>query len=599
VISNINTDNSALGLIAQQLQLLGKQLDLLQGNGTSLNAPSPSQNLNPIPFNSIQMNGTSKTPSTNNDDSSEDSLSEDEKKELKKPFGASPRIEKSSTRLNKNQKSFIEKLTISYTKKTAGSKAYTQKHRSHMSDPRVVSGFKPFTKELVYPIVVEKSSGNRLWDIDGNEYIDTLNGFGSSLFGHQPEFITKALHEQIESGYEVGPQHPLAGEVCEILCEFTGLERAALCNTGSEAVLGAMRIARTVTGRSLIVAFSGAYHGINDEGLVRGSKKLKTFPASAGILGNSVQNVLILEYGTDESLEIIRNRSHELAAVLVEPVQSRRPEFQPVEFLKEIRKITKATDTAFIFDEVITGFRMHPGGAQALFDIKADLATYGKVIGGGISIGAIVGSKTYMDALDGGFWQYGDDSYPEIGVTYFAGTFVRHPLALAASKASLLHLKEKGETLQYDLNLLTENYAKNLNSEFQKRNLPMEINYFGSLWRLKILEDIPYAELLFVMMREKGIHIWDGFPCFMTTAYKMEDVNTLKNAFISCIDELISAGILNSYQNDSQSSHTESSIEALNKPPVPGARLGMDQLGNPAWFVEDSKEKGNFVKIEL
>ncbi|OBX24917.1 amino acid adenylation domain-containing protein [Gelidibacter algens] len=597
--NNNNIDNSAIGLIAQQLQLLGKQLDLLQGNVSSQPFQVQSQNANPIPFSLDQMNGTYKTPLTNSDDTSEDSLTEEEKKELKKPFGASPRIEKSSTGLNKQQKSFIDKLTFSYNKKTAGSKAYTQKHRPHMSDPRVVSGFKPFTKELVYPIVVEKSSGNRLWDIDGNEYIDTLNGFGSSLFGHQPEFITKVLHEQIESGYEVGPQHPLAGEVCELLCEFTGLERAALCNTGSEAVLGAMRIARTVTGRSLIVAFSGAYHGINDEGLVRGSKKLKTFPASAGILGNSVQNVLILEYGTDESLEIIRNRSHELAAVIVEPVQSRRPEFQPVEFLKEIRKITKATDTAFIFDEVITGFRIHPGGAQALFGIKADLATYGKVIGGGISIGAIVGSKTYMDALDGGFWQYGDDSYPEIGVTYFAGTFVRHPLALAASKASLLHMKEKGESLQRDLNLLTENYAKDLNREFAKRSLPMEINYFGSLWRLKILEDIPYAELLFVMMREKGIHVWDGFPCFMTTAYKMEDIHTLKNTFISCVDELISAGILNSHQNDTVINHTESPIEALNKPPVPGARLGMDQLGNPAWFVEDSKEKGNFVKIEL
>ena len=106
-----------------------------------------------------------------------------------------------------------------------------------MADPRVVSGFKPATKELVYPIVIEKSLGNRLWDLDGNEYIDALNGFGSCLFGHQPDFVKVALQEQIERGYEIGPQHPLAGEVCEMLCEFTGHDRAALCNTGSEAVL--------------------------------------------------------------------------------------------------------------------------------------------------------------------------------------------------------------------------------------------------------------------------------------------------------------------------------------------------------------------------
>ncbi len=586
-------NGSAIDLIAQQLQLLGRQLELLKGSTTApvmVQETNMSQVAVPAPV-APEIKPTL--------DSSSDILSEEELKELKKPFGASPRIEKQATEIDHRQKAFLDKLTVSYNKKTAASKAYTQKHRGHMSDPRVVSGFKPFTKELVYPIVVEKSSGNRLWDIDGNEYIDTLNGFGSSLFGHQPDFVTKALKKQIENGYEVGPQHPLAGEVCELLCEFTGHERSALCNTGSEAVLGAMRIARTVTGRSLIVGFSGAYHGINDEGLVRGTKKLKTFPASAGILKDSVQNVLILEYGTQESLDIIRERSHELAAVLVEPVQSRRPEFQPVEFLREIREITKKTDTAFIFDEVITGFRMHPGGAQALFGIKADLATYGKVIGGGISIGAIAGSRTYMDALDGGHWQYGDDSYPEIGVTYFAGTFVRHPLALAAAKASLLHLKDQGEALQNGLNVLTENYAKDVNKEFAKRNLPMEIKYFGSLWRLKIMEEIPYSELLFVLMREKGIHIWDGFPCFMTTAYKLEDINTLKSAFISSIDELIAAGILKSEGVPTASVHKASPSKALNSPPVPGARLGMDESGNPAWFVVDEQKNGSYVKIEI
>ena len=591
-----NNNGSAIDLIAQQLQLLGRQLELLKGANT---APVMAQETNtaqvaaPAPATSVAPD--IKPPI----DSSSEGLSEEEIKELKKPFGASPRIEKQATELGHEQKSFLDKLTASYNKKTAGSKAYTQKHRAHMSDPRVVSGFKPLTKELVYPIVVEKSLGNRLWDIDGNEYIDTLNGFGSSLFGHQPDFVTNALRKQIDSGYEVGPQHPLAGEVCELLCEFTGLERAALCNTGSEAVLGAMRIARTVTGRNLIVGFSGAYHGINDEGLVRGSKKLMTFPASAGILKDSVQNVLILEYGTQESLDIIRERSHELAAVLVEPVQSRRPEFQPVEFLREIREITKKTETAFIFDEVITGFRMHPGGAQALFGIKADLATYGKVIGGGISIGAIAGSKTYMDALDGGFWQYGDDSYPEIGVTYFAGTFVRHPLALAAAKASLLHMKEKGEALQNGLNTLTKNFAENLNREISKRGLPMEINYFGSLWRLKMLEEIPYAELLFVLLREKGIHVWDGFPCFITSAFKQEDINTLTNAFTTSMDELIASGILKSEGVHTVAVNNTTPKKDLNSPPVPGARLGMDESGNPAWFVVDEQKNGSYVKIEI
>lgn len=588
--SNSN-QSQAINLISQQIQLLSKQIELLQGN----NQEVTSTPINPVETPSMEAIYKPSVVVSNDD------LSEDEKKEHQKPFGASPRIEKQSTGLNKEQKDFLDHLIVTYNKKTASSKAYSQKHRRHMSDPRVVSGFKPETKELVYPIVVERSSGNRLWDIDGNEYLDALNSFGACLFGHQPDFIKEVIHKQVELGFEVGPQHPLAGEVCELLCEFTGHERAALCNTGSEAVLGAMRIARTVTGRSLIVAFSRSYHGINDEVIVRGSKKLKSFPAASGILPDSVKNMLILDYGTDESLAIIKERAHEIAAVLVEPVQSRRPEFRPIEFLKQVREITKASETVLIFDEIITGFRMHPGGAQALFGVKADLATYGKVIGGGISIGAIIGNKRCMDALDGGFWQYGDDSFPEAGVTYFAGTFVRHPLALASTKASLLHMKAEGEKLQNELARKTDHFASELNAYFKSENLPLEITYYRSLWRLKMLEDIPYSELFFVLMRKKGIHIWDGFPCYMTTAYTESDLKHLIDTFTECIEELIAVKIFKSEVNNNStvSVNNKSLTKELNQPPVPGARLAIDQLGNPAWFIADKEKVGEYVKIDL
>jgi len=578
--------SSAMGLIAQQLQLLGKQMELLQGSNpinNSVATPVKAQ----VKSNGVQV--FKKSSQT---------LSEDEIKEHKKPFGASPKIEKQTTELNTKQQTFLKELTASYTKKTAGSKSYTEKHRPHMSDPRVVSGFKPLTKELVYPLVVGKSSGNKLWDVDGNEYLDTLNGFGSCLFGHQPDFIKEALHNQIELGYEVGPQHPLAGEVCEMLCEQTQHDRAALCNTGSEAILGAMRIARTVTGRSLIIAFSKSYHGIIDEVIVRGSKIKKTFPAAPGILPEAVKNMLILDYGTEESLQIIRDRAHELAAVLVEPVQSRRPEFQPVEFLKEVREITAASNTPLIFDEIITGFRMHPRGMQGIFDIKADIATYGKVIGGGLSIGAIAGSTKFMDALDGGHWQFGDDSIPEVGVTYFAGTFVRHPLALASAKAALLHLEENGPKLQDDLSIMTDRVANELNAFFESRGLPIKINHFRSLWRLTYLEEIPYAELIFVLLREKGLHIWDGFPCFLTEAYKEEDVTFIIACVKECIDILTEADFFQPSTNEEAYLNYKSSAE-LNKPPEAGAKLGVDELGNPAWFINDEKNAGEYIRIDL
>jgi amino acid adenylation domain-containing protein len=514
-------------------------------------------------------------------------LTEEEQAELKKPFGASAVIEKQkSVQLTELQEQFLQQLIESYTSKTGKSKNYTGQFRDCMADPRVVSGFKPLTKEIVYPIVVNKSKGARLWDLDGNEYIDALNGFGSNLLGYQPAFITKALKDQIDAGYEVGPQHQLAGEVCQLIGQFTGFERTALCNTGSEAVLGAMRIARTVTGRSLIVAFAGSYHGIIDEVIVRGASNGKTFPAAAGIMPEAVQNMLILEYGTEESLRIIEARGAELAAVLVEPVQSRRPEFQPVGFLKVLRKITDSNCTALIFDEVITGFRMHPAGAQGLFGIQADLGTYGKVIAGGLPIGVISGKKEWMDALDGGTWQYGDASVPQAGVTYFAGTFVRHPLALATSKASLEFMLKEGHSLQQSLTEKTNFLAEALNQICRTKQIPLYVAHFGSLWKLKYKEPIAFSELLFTIMRQNGIHIWDGFPCFITLAHTDEDINSIIAIFNLAINRMMEVGF---FVPNNQVPELDMEASKWEYPPFAGAVLGRDEEGNPVWLSPEQQ----------
>ncbi|SEN56975.1 amino acid adenylation domain-containing protein [bacterium A37T11] len=571
---------TALNLIAQQMNLLAQQIALLQGVPESA-----------VPHGSLQVPDTAKSLSA---PIPEMEVTAEEAVELKKPFGATARIDRHVIGLDAEQEAFLKKFTLDYNQKTKASKTYCQDNRSFMADPRVVSGFKPLTKELVYSLVVNRSKGSRVWDLDGNEYIDALNGFGSNFLGYQPDFIKDALHAQVEQGYEIGPQHELAGKVCKLITEFIGHDRAALCNTGSEAVLGAMRIARTVTGRSIIVAFSGSYHGINDEVLVRGTKKLKTFPAASGILGENVQQMLILEYGTEESLNIIQERSDEIAAVLVEPVQSRRPEFQPVEFLKKLRTLTENSGSVLIFDEVITGFRMHPGGAQALFGIKADLGTYGKVIGGGISIGIIAGKKAYMDALDGGFWQYGDDSVPEVGVTYFAGTFVRHPLALATTYATLAYLKEQGPSLQQQLNERTTYLAEALNKICEINGIPIYIAHFGSLWKIKFKDEYSYYDLLFTVMRHKGIHIWDGFPCFLTTAHSQADIDVIIEAFHGAVRDLLAAGFIPSSKPASNSTN---SALSFNTPPVAGARLGKDKSGNPAWFIQDPKNEGKYLQI--
>ena len=463
-----------------------------------------------------------------------------------KPFGPYKPIQKATSGpLTPQQEQGLRRLIELYTSKTQRSKQMTEKSRQWLADPRVVSGFRREWKEMIYPIITRRSKGSRLWDVDGNEYIDILNGFGPIMLGHRPDFVEKAIEKQLHEGFEIGPQTPLAGEVAQMFCEMTGNERMTFCNTGSEAVMAALRVARTVTGRNKVVVFAGAYHGMFDEVLVKGFKRAgvpQSSPIAPGIPREKVANLTVLDYGTAESLEWIRQNAKDLAGVLVEPVQSRHPNLQPIEFLKEIRKITQESGAAMIMDEVVTGFRVHPGGCQALFDIRADLATYGKVVAGGMPIGVLAGKAQFMDALDGGTWQFGDDSVPEVGVTFFAGTFVRHPLTLAAVKAVLQHFKEQGPALQEQLTARTAGLARTLNEFFEQDNVPTRIQTFGSVFYFSFPPEERFASLFYYFMRAKGIHILEGFPTFLTTTHSAADIEQIVRAFKESVAEMQQAG---------------------------------------------------------
>ena len=496
-----------------------------------------------------------------------------------------------SQELTERQQKHLSTLIERVAARTAKSKAYTQQHRNVLADPRVVSGFRPQWKEMVYSIVTDRSKGSRIWDIDGNEYIDLVNGFGPIMLGHGPDFVTQAIETQLKAGFETGPQTPLAGEVAQMFCEMTGNERMGFCNTGSEAVLAALRVSRTVTGRNKVVMFSGDYHGLFDEVLVKGIKNKagepQSLPIAPGIPRQSVSNMVVLDYGTEDSLDWIRRNAGELAAVLVEPVQSRHPALQPIEFLKELRQITEASGTALIFDEVVTGFRVHQGGCQALFGVRADLATYGKVIAGGLPVGILAGKSRFMDALDGGMWQFGDNSYPEVGVTFFAGTFVRHPLAMAAMRAVLQHLKEEGPGLQERLNARTTDLVRKLNEIVKQEGVPTHIESFGSFFYFSFPTSERLSSLFYFYMRDKGIHIREGFPCFLTTALDDADIETIIRAFRESAIAMRQAGFFGQTGEDAAlapAARIEGSAEA-SEAPVTEPQLEVwlsDQLGAEA-----------------
>ncbi len=547
---------SALDLLAQQLAAIGKQLEAMRAGGLPVNgsnggrpvaspveaSPATPQRAetgsSPISSVPTPMSAPQSAHSQSSNGSSESEP---------KRFGPYKAIDKSAAKsLTDRQQKQIDELTARYTSRTPKSKAQTQAHRAKFADPRTVSSFNRVWKEMVYPIIVERAQGTRMWDIDGNEFIDLTMGFGTNLLGHAPEFIKDAIAAQLARGIEVGPSTPLAGNVAELITELTGADRVAFCNTGSEAVLAAIRLARTVTGRTRIATTSG-FHGICDEVLVRANVVdgvRRSVPVAPGIPDHVVRDVLVVDYGTPESLQILRDHAHELAAVLVEPVQSRRPDLQPREFLHELRRITRDAETALVFDEVITGFRCHPGGAQAWFDVRADIATYGKIMGGGMPIGAVAGSSLFMDALDGGQWQYGDSSFPEVGVTFFAGTYIRHPLAMASSWAVLNYLKAQGPGLQRALNERTREFVCTLNDFLVERGVPLHIENFASIFYLHFDDSVRWGGLLYYYLREKGIHIWEGRPCFLSTAHTEADLEAIIAAFKESVVAMQEGGFL-------------------------------------------------------
>ena len=351
------------------------------------------------------------------------------------------------------QRRHIDALTARLTAKTGASKQRTAAARPALADPRAAAGFRPEWKELVYPLICDRSSGSRIWDIDGNEYIDLVNGYGPTAFGHSPDFVVEAIKEQLEKGFATGPQAELAGEVAALFTEMTGNERMTFCNTGSEAVMAAMRVARAVTGRDKVVMFNGDYHGQFDEVLVRSARRPggppRSAPVAAGILQSAVENMVVLDYG---DAGVARLDPAERATIWPRssssPCRAAIPICSRSIFCARFARSRTDAGVAFVMDEIVTGFRTHPGGMQAVIGIRADLATYGKVIGGGLPIGILAGKAKFMDALDGGQWSYGDDFVPEVAPTFFAGTFVRHPLVLAGVRAVLKHLKAQGPALQ-------------------------------------------------------------------------------------------------------------------------------------------------------
>lgn len=537
-------------IVTEQLRVMSRQLEQLR------EAPrSAAEALSPAPMSQVKLGTRPARRAT-------DPATEHRPKAA--AFGPFRPIQLEVTsRMTAQQVEHLGKVVHEYTNRTKGSKRDAELYRNYLADPRAAAGFQLAWKDMIYPIVGRRSQGSKLWDIDGNEYVDFTMGFGVHLFGHSPDFLVRALKRQLENGIQIGPQSEVAGRVAQLISEITGMDRVAFCNSGTEAVMGAVRMARAVTGRAKLVMFTGSYHGTFDGVLARARKVRgisETTSVGPGTPLNMIDDVLVLEYGDPESLNTIRKHAQEVAAVLVEPVQSRNLELQPQEFLAELRQITAREHIALLFDEIITGFRVHPAGAQGYFGITADLAAYGKVLGGGMPIGVVAGRSEYLDTVDGGQWSYGDASCPTKAQIVYAGTFSKNPLAMAAAEAILTKVREAGPQLQAKLNARTTEMVRTLSDVLAKERMPIKISHFGSLLRFTREPDARWLDLLFYHVLNHGIYIWEGRGCFLSTAHSDADIQAFVDALSAAVGALQEGGF---------ASATQANLVSTSQPPQP------------------------------
>lgn len=435
-------------------------------------------------------------------------------------------------------RAWIADLVGRYDRFVPMSKAKVLEHQVHFVDQRRAFHLIKDLKKLHFQITYTRADGAYVHDLDGNRYVDISGDMGVNLFGHRAPFIVDAVKNSLDQGIPLVGYSDMIFQACRLFCEITGHERALFTQSGTEAVMFAVRIARAATGRRKVVLFDGAYHGLSDA--VAATKDLagNSFPMAPGILQEFADQIVVLDYGEASALDYIERNAGEIATVLVEPVQSRHPYRKPVEFLKTLRQLTIEKDIPLIFDEMITGFRVCPRGAQGRFGIQADMATYGKVPGGGLPTGVIAGSARYMDLVDGGTWQFDDDSMPNSRRTGMAGTHSQNPLKIAAALAVLSEIAKRSpggsscdecSCFQRSLNERTAYLADTLNAFSREENLPVVIDTFGSLFRFRFIDSYwgVTEALFFILLRMEGVETNIQGNCFLTTAHTDEDIETV------------------------------------------------------------------------
>ena len=332
------------------------------------------------------------------------------------------------------------------------------------------------------PIFFKKAKGPYLIDADNNKYIDYIGSWGPMILGHSNPKIIKAVSRQLELGTSYGAPTSIESDTAKLIKKcFPSIQKIRMVNSGTEATMSAVRLARGYTNKTKIIKFDGCYHGHVDSLLIKAGSGVSTFglPDSPGIPNELAKKTLSCEFNNKDSfLKIFNKVKNDLAAVIVEPIAGNMG-FVPGDksFLKLLRKKTSENNSLLIFDEVMTGFRVSLGGAQELYGIKPDLTTLGKVIGGGLPVGAFGGKKKVMDCL------------APNGPVYQAGTLSGNPLAMAAGSTLIRLLIDKNP--YKDLERKAKNLLEGMKEIFDRYNIPFSTNQIGGMFGFFFSEELP------------------------------------------------------------------------------------------------------------
>lgn len=389
----------------------------------------------------------------------------------------------------------------------------------------VNSPVRAFRSVGMTPIYIEKAKGNRILDVEGNEYIDYIGSWGPMILGHCDDFVIKCVNKACENGLSFGASTEVEVILAELITsKVEHVEMIRMVSSGTEAVMSAIRVARGYTKKTKIIKFAGCYHGHSDAMLVKAGSGAMTFgdPDSAGVTKGAAEDTLLATYNNLDSVKVLFEKNKgEVACIIVEPVAANMGVVPPNDgFLEGLRNLCDEYDALLIFDEVITGFRLSFGGAAEFYGVKPDLVTYGKIIGGGMPVGAYGGRKDIMECVS------------PVGNVYQAGTLSGNPIAMTAGIATLSKLLDHPEIYE------KINQMGNYLSEELKKITGLTVNNVGSLlcvfntrkkvtnYENALLSNTDNFTRTFKKLLDKGIYVAPSQfeAMFLNDAFTEEDI---------------------------------------------------------------------------